>query len=311
MKEGKWTWINEKFVLSETPQLHVFIQGLQYGYGGFEGIQCYPTDKGPAIFRLNDHLKRLKHTSEILGLNLPYSDQQIAEKIKETIKKNKFTACYIRPYVGATERKIGLVVEGEKNILAISVAADWAYFGKPVKAVISEYIRPHPKSFPMEAKCSGTYINSIIAKKAAIKLGYDEAILLDHEGYVAEASAANIFVVTKDKRIITPEKGSILPGITRDTVMQLASVSATGVTIVDLKNAGEIFVCGTAAEITPVVAVDFREVKSRFRAMEYWPATEWPIGNGKPGPITKKLQKLYKKAVTGKLPGYGHWLTYI
>ncbi len=304
MEQGKWTWVNGKIIPSQKAVIPVGCQWTQYGIGCFEGIRCYKTPKGLAIFRLHDHLQRFHFSLKTLNIKPRYSVTELEEAIKLTVRKNEFEECYIRPCAGHISRKIGLHSEPQDTVGYFITVWNWpTYFSKPICAKISPFIRPHPKSLEIRAKTCGTYINSFLAELDAETGGFNSAILLDDRGYVAEMPTSNIFLVMSDGDVETPPKRSILPGITRNTILNLCWTELNCrveemylVTMEKLKNAKEIFVCGTAAEITPVVEIDYGDGKKK-------------VGNGKPGPVTKKLQKLYRKAVTGKLPGYEHWLS--
>ena len=220
--KSKYIWINQKLLDYGDAQFHVLNHGLHYGTGVFEGIRFYKTSKGPAVFRLKDHIDRFIFSAKTMGMDIPYSKKDICEAVKRTIKENKLEEGYIRP-IAFWGSKMGLVPEGA-DLNVVIAAWSWGKYLKKevVDVVISDIIRMHPSSSVMSAKISGNYANSVLASNEAKKKGFDEALLLDYEGYIAEGPGENIFFV-KDNQLHTPEKGTILPGITRETVMELVS----------------------------------------------------------------------------------------
>lgn len=289
-----------KFVSWDDANIHVLTHTLHYGLGVFEGIRCYKTTKGSAIFRLNEHVHRLFDSAHIFMLEIPYTEEQIRDAIIETVRINRLRECYIRPLVYIGYGAMGLYPKG--NPVGVSVAAwPWgAYLGdegleKGIKVKVSSFTRHHVNAAMTKGKVCGYYVNSQIAKKEAISCGYDEALLLDTEGYVSEASGENIFIV-KNNEIKTTPLTSILDGITRDSIMQIArdnriKVTEERFTRDELYIADEAFFTGTAAEVTPIREVDGRT-----------------IGNGKRGKITKKLQTIFFDIVKGKNLKYRSWL---
>jgi len=304
MEKAKNIWMNGELVPWDEAKVHVLTHTLHYGLGVFEGIRCYKCANGRSgIFRLRDHIDRLFQSALIAQIEIPFSKEEIEEACKDILRVNGLEEAYIRPLVFIGEGVMG--VHPHDNPIRVAIIAwKWgAYLGEEAlkngtRAKTSSYIRHHPNAMMTKAKICGNYVNSVLAKREVTRLGYDEAILLDPEGYVAEASGENIFIV-KNGIIKTTPPTTILPGITRDTVIRLAKDK--GYTVIEerftrdeLYIADEVFLTGTAAEVTPVREIDDR-----------------PIGNGKPGKVTKELQELYFKTVRGELPVYLHWITYI
>jgi len=292
-----------KFISWDDAKVHVLTHTLHYGLGVFEGIRCYKTARGPAIFRLDEHVDRLFNSAHIFMVEIPFSRKEIRDAIIQTVKVNKVKECYIRPLVYIGYGAMGVYPKGNPVSVAIAVWPWGSYLGdeglaKGIKVKISSFTRYHVNSTMTKAKACGSYVNSQIAKKEAINGGYDEALLLDTEGYVSEASGENIFIV-RGSTIKTTPLTSILEGITRDSIIQLArdnklSVSEERFTRDELYIADEAFFSGTAAEVTPIREVDDRT-----------------IGCGERGKITKKLQTLFFDIVKGKNKKYEHWLTRI
>jgi branched-chain amino acid aminotransferase len=286
------------FVAWEDARVHVLTHTLHYGSGVFEGIRCYKTKRGPAIFRLKEHLERFFHSADALGMQVPFSMEEIDQAVKETLRRNELEEAYIRP-ICFYEAKLGVSPIDLQTRVAIIACPFAAYLGeKPIRVKVSSFIRPHPRSVRMEAKVCGHYANSIYATMEAKQAGFDEALLLDYEGYVAEGAAENFFMV-KGERLLTPAPGCILPGITRDTLIKLArnqgiEVEERKLTIDEVKRADEAFFCGTATEVAPIAQID-----------------EVVIGNGKIGPITKRLRDLYLRVVRGEEKRYEDWLSYL
>jgi branched-chain amino acid aminotransferase len=294
-------WMNGSFVKWDDARVHILTHSLHYGTAVFEGIRCYKTDAGPAVFRLQEHVDRLFDSAHILQMEMPFTREAVAAAILETISVNKIEACYIRPlaYIGYG----AMGVFPKENPVQISIAVwPWgSYLGDEglkngIRTKISSFSRPHVNATMVRAKTTANYANSLLAKREALKDGYHEAILLDTDGYVAEGSGENVFMVRKGV-IKTPPLTSILEGITRDTVMQLAA--ERGMRLVEERFtrdefyvADEAFFTGTAAEITPI-----REVDNRA------------IGAGKPGPVTKELQAAYFDIVHGKDSRHAGWLS--
>lgn len=297
MKSSK-IWFNKKLVDWEKAKIHVLTHSLHYGNAVFEGIRCYKTKKGPAVFRLDEHIKRLFYSAKVLRMKIDLSSKEVKEAILKTIKINKLNECYIRPIVFYGE-KMGLNPEGAPLNIAIAVWPWPVYLGeKPIKVKVSKYIRIHPKSTICDAKISGHYLNSILASMEVKERGYDEALLLDYKGYIAEGVGENIFII-KNNQIFTPEKGNILAGITRDTVIKLAQdldykVIEKKIKLAELFSANEIFFTGTAVEISSIIQVN-----------------KTLINKGREGEITKKIKEIYKKITRGEIKKYLKWLTFL
>ena len=303
MNKTEKIWMDGKLVNWDDATVHVLTHTLHYGLGAFEGIRCYKTDKGPAIFRLDEHVDRLFASAGIFLLDIPFSKAEIKAAIIKTVKANKLQECYIRPLVYIGYGAMGLYPKD--NPIKVSIAAwPWgAYLGdegleKGIRVKVSSFARHHIGSTMTMAKVCGYYVNSQIAKKEAITGGFDEALLLDTEGYVSEGSGENVFIV-RNNVIITPPLHSILEGITRDSIMQVAKdlkipLKEKLFTRDEVYISDEAFFTGTAAEITPIRELDGRK-----------------IGIGKRGKITEKLQKIYFDIVKGKNRKYESWLTRI
>jgi branched-chain amino acid aminotransferase len=293
-------WFNKKLVDWDKAKVHVLTHTLHYGGGVFEGIRSYETvNKKPAVFRLKEHIERLFNSAESIYLKIPFSKKEITDGVLKVIKVNKLKDAYIRPIAFWGEGKINL--DPRKNPVNVSIIAFpfGAYLGeKPVKVLVSKYIRLHPKSVISSSKVCGYYINSILATIEAHDKGYDEALLLDYRGFIAEGSGENIFIV-KNKILYTPKLGNILPGITRDSVIKIAKdhhfkCIEKDLTLNELLNADEAFFTGTAAEIVPI-----GQVNNKL------------INKGREGEITRFLRETFKKIVRGEDKRYRNWLTYV
>ncbi len=292
-----------KLVDWDKAQVHVLTHTLHYGLGMFEGIRCYKTARGSAIFRLDEHVDRLFASAHIFDIEIPYTKKEIRDAIIKTIKVNKLKECYIRPLVYIGYGAMGLYPKG--NPISVAIAAwPWgAYLGDEgidngIRIQVSSFTRHHVNSSMTRAKVCGYYVNSQIAKKEAIMGGYDEALLLDPEGYVSEGSGENIFIV-RNGQIKTTPLTTILEGITRDSIMKIARDNKIPVveerfTRDEIYIADEAFFTGTAAEVTPIREIDNRK-----------------IGIGSRGKITKKLQSIFFDVVKGKNKKYESWLTRI
>ncbi|MFA6528885.1 MAG: branched-chain amino acid transaminase [Candidatus Gracilibacteria bacterium] len=295
MQTTSYIWKNGKFQKWAKCQTHVLTHSLHYSAGVFEGIRFYKTAKGPAVFRLKEHIKRLFYSADTLNMHIPYNETEIKNAIIETIKKNKIESGYIRPIVYFGYGKMGLHPKGAPIDVAIAVWGWGAYLGEHASKVkISPYMRLHPKTTVPDAKICGHYTNSILASIDAKNHGYDEALLLDYQGNIAEGPGENFFMI-KDEKIYTPRTGSILPGITRDAIITLAkdldfTVIEKSIKPSDLKGAEEAFFTGTAAEVSPIASVD----KIKFP---------------KKNPITTLLKEEFVKITTGKNKKYAKWLT--
>ena len=289
------------FVKWADANVHILTHSLHYGLAAFEGIRCYKGKSGSAIFRLQEHVDRLFESAHIGMMTIPYEKKQVAEAIIETVRVNKLDACYIRPLVYIGYGAMGVYPGNNPIKLAIAAWKWGTYLGDDalangIRACVSSFTRHHVNVSMTRGKISGYYVNSILAKQEAKADGYDEAILLDTEGYVSEGTGENIFLVRKG-RIKTTPLTSILEGITRDSVIELAREQGIAVTEErftrdELYIADEVFVTGTAAELTPVREIDNRR-----------------IGTGKPGPITLALQKRFFAIVRGEDASRESWLT--
>jgi branched-chain amino acid aminotransferase len=302
--KAKKIWMDGEFLNWDEANVHILTHTLHYGLGVFEGIRCYEcTDGRSEVFRLNDHTVRLFDSARISQMEIPYSIQEINQAIIETIKINELKSCYIRPLAFIGNGPMGLFVDEYPIRCAIAAWSWGAYLGDDgikngIRAKISSFTRLHANVNMTKAKICGQYVNSILAKKEVKNSGYDEAIMLDPEGYVAEASGENIFVVSGGV-IRTPPTTSILAGITRDSVIKVASdkgyaIKERRLSRDELYIADEVFLVGTAAEVTPIREIDDRT-----------------IGTGKPGRITKDVQDTYFSIVKGEKKEYEDWLTYI
>ncbi len=305
MDAAKYIWMNGKFVAWEDAKVHVLTHTIHYGNGVIEGTKAYKTEKGYAIFRLNDHTKRLKESAKMTMINIPYSVEELNLAQIELVRKNEFTGdnVYLRPFSFLGYGVMGLY---HKNAPVETAVAAWewgAYLGeegmrKGIKLKIVSMTRPANTSNMGKAKATANYLNSQMAKYEAIDAGYDEALLLDDQGYVAEASGASFFMI-KDKEIITPPSDNALASITQKMVIEMATdmgykVTRRRITREEVYVADEAFLTGTAAEITPVALVDARE-----------------IGCGSRGEITAIIQSEYFDIVFGRNKKYEHYLTYV
>jgi branched-chain amino acid aminotransferase len=301
MQELEKIWMNGELVDWADAKVHVGTHGLHYGSGVFEGIRAYETEKGSAVFRLTDHLKRFHNSAKLLYMELPYSIAELKGACNELVAANGLAECYIRPIAYYGYGELGVSARGNPLDVAIMSWPWGTYLGADgltngIRAKVSSWKRVGPNVIPHVAKATGIYLNSMLAVMEANKAGYDEAILLTDDGYVADGSGENIFVV-RDGTIYTPDlSASILPGITRDTVIQIAQ--DLGYTVVekqlirtDLYLADEVFMTGTAAEVTPLREVDDHQI-------------------GPPGPVTLAVQKAYLDTVRGQSERWSHWLEY-
>ena len=305
MDAAKYIWMNGKFVAWEDAKVHVLTHTIHYGNGVIEGTKAYKTEKGYAIFRLNDHTKRLKESAKMTMINIPYSVEELNLAQIELVRKNEFTGdnVYLRPFSFLGYGVMGLYHKDAPVETAVA-AWEWgAYLGeegmrKGIRLKIVSMTRPANTSNMGKAKATANYLNSQMAKYEAIDAGYDEALLLDDQGYVAEASGASFFMI-KDGEIITPPSDNALASITQKTVIEMAEdmgykVTRRRITREEVYVADEAFLTGTAAEITPIALVDARE-----------------IGSGSRGPITAIIQSEYFDIVFGRNKKYEHYLTYV
>lgn len=299
METTKFIWQNGKFIPWEEAKVHVLTHGLHYGSSVFEGIRCYKTNNGSAVYALDQHIDRLFYSAGALRMEVPFSKKEITDATLELIRKNKVEECYIRPILFYGYGKMGL---NPRGALVDAVIACWPW-GKylphdMVDIKISKYIRIHPQSGITDAKISGHYVNSIMASIEVWDSPYHEALFLDYEGFIAEGPGENFFMV-KNNELITPKTGRILAGITRRTVMELAPMLGMKVTEAEMRKediltADEAFFTGTAAEITPIRSVDDKS-----------------IGTGKIGPSTERIKAEYAKIVRGENKGFLRHLAFV
>lgn len=302
MVNKQYLWLDGKFVAFEDAKVHILTHSLQYGSGIFEGIRIYDTAKGPAIFRLHDHLLRFERSAKIYDMKLRSTLPQLEKAIPELVKMNGLRSGYIRPFGFVNDQHIGIDTTGKPISVAIAAVEFGTYYknkDKGIKCWVTSWRRINSDILPPQAKASGNYLNSRIASEEAKAAGADEAILLSKNGYVAEGTADNVFLV-KDGVLITPSvEADILMGITRDTVIKIAKtkgipVEERMVHREELYTADEVFFTGTAAEVTPIDTVDRKK-----------------IGEGRMGPITKQLSSAYTDIVSGKNAKTKAWLTYV
>jgi branched-chain amino acid aminotransferase len=309
MARGQQVWYNGKILPSEEAKISLFTHALHYGTGAFEGIRAYKQKSGGgAVFRLEEHMLRLIESGKIMGFEVPFTVEELVKAAVETCKANKFDECYIRPILFVGDGPLGVYPSAKPPIDVAILTWEWgSYLGdkganEGARLKISSFVRPHVNSIMTKGKITGQYVNSVLAKSEALKMGFDEALLLDPEGYLTEGSGENLFMI-RDGVIKTTPLTSILTGITRRTVIEYfesqgLQVRESRFTRDEIWCADEVFLTGTAAEITPVKEIDFR-----------------PIGRGaaagKPGPITAKLQRDYQAIVRGelKIKGSERWLT--
>jgi branched-chain amino acid aminotransferase len=294
-------WMDGRLVDWNEANIHVLTHTLHYGCGVFEGIRAYETAEGPAVFRLTDHIRRLHTSAGLLHMEVPYTVDELTGACHELIGVNGLSECYLRPIAFYGYGELG-VHPGANPVDVVIMTWPWgAYLGeealeKGIRAKVSSWKRVGPNTIPHVAKATGIYLNSMLAVIEATRAGYEEAILLTDDGYVADGSGENIFVV-KDEVISTPDlSASILPGITRQAVIEIAqtlgyAVHERQLIRSDLYVADELFMCGTAAEVTPVRAVDDHEI-------------------GDPGPVTKAIQDVFFAAVRGRDERFARWLEY-
>jgi branched-chain amino acid aminotransferase len=299
VEKSEWIWLNGEFVAWDDAKIHVLSHGLHYGTGVFEGIRCYETDRGPAVFRHREHLERMQNSAELYYLPLGYSVQELRDATHELVRRNGLNACYIRPLAFRGYGEMGLYAQRAPVDVTIAVWPWAAYLGEEgkrngVRAKVSSWRRISPAGLIPHAKASGQYLNSVLAKNEAAQSGYEEAILLDEAGNVCEGSGENVFVV-RDGELVTPgHTNSILEGISRKSVVQIAE--DLGYTVVErdvarseLYLAEEAFLCGTAAELVPIREVDGHDL-------------------GDPGELTKVIQAKFEDALHGRAPEYAEWL---
>ncbi len=298
---SQFVWMNGKLVPFSDATLHFMTPGLHYGIGVFEGIRCYQTDDGPAIFRLSDHLERLMQSARVLGfVELPFTVAELTSAAKVVVTANGFPECYIRPLIYLAEGGWNLCVDSGVPHVGVAVWKWESYLGEEalqrgVRANTASFTRHHPNASMTKAKISGNYVNSVLAKTESRRLGFDEAIMLDPQGYVAECTGENLFLV-RNGILYTPPTAAILEGITRDTLLVLANdmefmVIEQPISRDQLYSADEVFVCGTAAEVIALREIDFR-----------------PIGTGSTGPVCRQMQQAFQDATRGRHPHSDEWL---
>ena len=296
-------WMDGKLVEWSDAKIHVLTHTLHYGTGVFEGVRAYETSDGPAIFRLEDHTNRLFESAKLIGMKIPYDVKELNDAQSQVVKINNLKNAYIRPMCFYGSEGMGLRADNLK-VHAIVAAWDWgSYLGDDkilngIKVKVTDFPKRSEKSMLHKAKASGNYLYSMLALKDALNSGFDEALILDIDDNVNEGSGENFFMITNNT-IHTPKDATVLNGITRQTVMKIArdlnySVEETNISVDDVKSSDEAFFTGTAAEVTPIIQVD--NVK---------------INNGKPGEITKKIQKIYFDLIRGKIDEYSSWLTQV
>lgn len=301
-RDGK-IWKDGQLIDWRDANIHILTHSLHYGMAVFEGVRAYKTDKGTAIFRLREHTERLFNSAKIFQMNIPFDQETVMQAQLQVVRENKLESCYLRPLVWIGDEKLGISAKGNKIHIAVAAWPWGAYLGedglnKGIRVKTSSFSRHHVNVSMVRAKASGYYINSILANQEALADGYDEALLLDTDGYVSEGSGENVFIVKKGK-IYTPDLASCLDGITRDSLVTIArdlgiEVIEKRITRDEVYCADEAFFTGTAAEVTPI-----RELDNRA------------IGNGKRGAITEKLQSVFFDAVAGRAPQYSHWLAIV
>ena len=302
--ESKFIWMDGELVPYEKAAIHVLTPALHYGAAVFEGIRAYDTPQGPAVFRLTEHIERLLDSAHVFGFReMPFTVEQIAKAVKETVRANGFKDCYIRPLLYLDHGGWNLNVDGGKARVAVAVWEWGNYLGeealaKGIRANISSFTRHHPNVLMTKAKIAGNYANSFLAKTESVRLGFDEAIMLDPQGYIAECTGENIFVVRHGK-IVTPSTAPVLEGITRHTIHTIAQdlgyrILEQPISRDQLYIADEVFVCGTAAEVIGLSEIDFRK-----------------IGDGKSGKVTREIQNVYHDAIRGKIKKYEGWCEYV
>jgi branched-chain amino acid aminotransferase len=300
---ARTVWMDGELVPWREATVHIMTHSLHYGLAVFEGIRVYKTRRGSAAFRLDEHMVRLYRSAKILGMDVPLPIQDLTRACIEVVKANEQDECYIRPLIYFGAGKLGLNNIGSPVRCAVMTWKWGSYLGDEgvkngIRARISSYQRIHPNTFMTKAKCTGNYVNSQLARVEAVRDGFDEAILLDEQGYVVEGSGENIFLAM-GREVETPPLSSALDGITRDSVIRILDAEGIRVRETRLTRdrfycADEVFFTGTAAEITPVREIDRRT-----------------IGEGRPGPLTREIQGLFRKVVSGEDPRFERWLSFL
>jgi len=302
--ESKYIWMDGELVEFEKATVHILNPAMHYGAAVFEGIRAYNTPKGPAVFRLREHAERLLDSAKVFGVRkFAFSAEDIVKAVKETVHVNGFSDCYVRPLLYLKGGAWNLNVDAGQPALAIAVWQWGNYLGeealaKGIRANISSYTRHHPNVSMTKAKIAGNYVNSFLAKTESERLGFQEAIMLDPQGYVAECTGENLFMVRRGK-LVTPATAPVLEGITRHTIHTIAKdlgydVLEQPISRDQLYIAEEVFVCGTAAECIGLSEIDFRT-----------------IGDGTTGPVTRAIQNVYHDLIRGKVAKYEEWCDYV
>jgi branched-chain amino acid aminotransferase len=301
VKQADLIWMNGEFVAWDEAKVHVLTHGLHYGTGVFEGVRCYETDSGPAVFRHQDHLNRLYDSAQLYYMPIPYEKEQIRQATLELINRNGMRECYIRPLVYRGYGQMGLFPLDAPVDVCIATWEWGSYLGDEgkrdgVRAKVSSWRRIGPDSLIPQAKACGQYLNSVLAKIESHKAGYEEGILLDDRGFVCEGTGENLFLVKHGKIATPPLTASVLEGVNARAATQIArdlgfEVVERDINRAELYLADEIFMTGTAAELTPIREVD-----------------DHPVGTGHPGEITRAIQNLFEDALHGRAPQYREWL---
>ncbi|MGH9126902.1 MAG: branched-chain amino acid transaminase [Acidimicrobiales bacterium] len=304
LTKSEKVWMDGELVDWDNATVHILTHTLHYGLGVFEGIRAYPTDEGPAVFRLTDHIVRLFDSAKIFMIDIPFSIAELVDAVKATVRVNGLPACYIRPIVYLGYWEMGLNPMPCQVNVAIAVWPWGSYLGAEgkkngVRMKISSWQRHDPNAIPPAAKGTGMYINSCLAKVEALKAGYDEAILLSPQGFVSECTGENIFLIKGSCLVTPPVQAGALQGITQHSVMAIAhdigyDVRVDNILRSDLYTADEAFLSGTAAEIVPIRSVDDR-----------------PVGPGEPGPMTRRIQEVFEDAVRGKVDKHKDWVEHV
>lgn len=299
--QAKWIWINGRIVRWVEATVHVSAHALHYGSGVFEGMRCYETAQGPAVFRMDAHLARLYASAAFYGMEIPYGQDELAEAVCETIRRNGFVSCYVRPICFYGSDSLGVHPRNCPVEVAVLTWPWGAYLGadeleKGVRVTVSPWTKFHSRMMPTTAKACGQYLNSMLAVREAVGRGFAEALLLEMAGLIAEGSGENLFVVRNGRLLTNDERSSILLGITRDAVIRIAQdlgypVEIGTLRLEDVLSADEAFFTGTATEVAPIREVDGRQ-----------------IGDGSRGPVTYKIQQAFFAATSGKDPRYRAWL---
>ena len=299
--QSKWVWSNGKLIAWRDALVHISTHTLHLGSGVFEALRCYETEDGPSVFRLDAHLQRLYESAAVYGINVPYTTEELTNAVDEIITENGLSTCYVRMLCYHGSGSLGVFPRNCPVELTILAWPLGAYLGPQglehgVRVTISRWEKFHSRMMPTTAKACGQYLNSLLAFREALEKGYDEAILLNNEGTIAEGTGENLFIVRNGRVFTNDERSSILLGITRDAVIQITndlgySVDVGPIHVEDLLTADEAFFTGTAAEVTPVREVDGKQIGTRAR-----------------GPITEKIQQVFFAATSGREPKYRHWL---